>query len=146
MDNCSLLVSNSSIFSVLVRTSKCLFVCSPSTASFVSIVPNECLLGNSFLVQALSLLVAHRVVVLPHGDVGPLLVDTILPLLGAAPLSPSLFLSLGDWACSQDCTSPCPCLWTRPSSRRTFVSTFAPCHARADHPLREARRPHARTG
>ena len=59
--------------------------------SHVSVVPSECLLGNSFLVQALSLLVAHRVVVLPHGEVGPSLVDTILlTLLGAAPLSPSL--------------------------------------------------------
>ena len=70
--------------------------------------PCGCLLVNSFLVQALSLLVAHRVVVLPHGEVGPSLVDTILPtLLGAAPLSPSLFLSLGDRACSHNCTFPC---------------------------------------
>ena len=165
-----------------VRTSKCLCVCSPGIESLVSTVPNDRSLGNSFFVQALSLHVVHRVVVLPHIEVGPSLVDTILPtLLGAAPLSPSLFPSLGDRACSQDCTSPCPCLWgfgrcivamlwsctpilfvplfvlgfefchqlysgSHPSSRGTFVSTFAPCHARDDHPMREARRPHARTG
>ena len=53
----------------------------------------------------------RRVVVLPHREVGPSPVDTILPtLLGVAPLSPSLSLSLEDRACSQDCTSPCPCL------------------------------------
>ena len=45
-----------------------------------------------------------------HREVGPSLFDTILPpLLGAGLLSPSLFLSLGDLSCSQDCISPCPC-------------------------------------
>ena len=37
-------------------------------ASLVSAVPKECLLGSSFLAQALSLLVGHRVVVLQQRE------------------------------------------------------------------------------
>ena len=71
------------LHSLTVRTSKCSLVYSPGNAW---VVLNERLPESSCFVQALWRLVVHLVLVLPHGEAVPSLVDTIPPTLqGVAP-------------------------------------------------------------
>ena len=83
---------------------------------------------------------AHRIALL-HVHVFETLIDVSFRCYESVPLTLFVPLFVPGFEFCQQLHSG-----SQPSSRETFVSTFAPCHARADHPLREARRPRARAG